>query len=204
VLAALPIYQAAFILAPKSVTDQISKLLREFLWQGGKGNLHKFHLVRWETVKCPIAEGGLHIRDPAMVNQAFGGKIVWNLFTHPQHPVSVILKAKYAPHVQTRNLHASHTRFSSQVWRLCNKSLNFVKEKAYRIPGNGKHTKLWKDRIMDRDPLKDNDEITDLKEWLERAGINSVYDLSKWDSHDDWKGWDFYGVPDRLKHNKAL
>jgi hypothetical protein len=57
---------------------------------------------------------------------------------------------------------------------------------------------------MDRDPLKDNDEITELKEWLERAGINSVYDLSKWDSHDDWKGWDFYEVPDRLKQGGTL
>jgi exonuclease III len=204
VLAALPIYQAAFILAPKSVTDQISKLLRDFLWQGGKRNQHKYHLVRWETVKRSISEGGLQIRDPAMVNQAFGGKIAWNLFTNPKHPVSEILKEKYAPHVQLRDLQVSHNRHSTQVWRLCNKSLNFFKGKAYRIPGNGKHVNLWQDRIMDRDPLEDNEEITDLKEWLERAGINSVYDLSKWDSHDDWKGWDFFGVPDRLKQQQCI
>eukprot|EP00253_Pinus_taeda_P012435 PITA_12435 len=48
VLSALPIYQAAFLLAPKQVTDHISKLIRDFLWQGGKGNTHKMHLVKWD------------------------------------------------------------------------------------------------------------------------------------------------------------
>jgi hypothetical protein len=57
---------------------------------------------------------------------------------------------------------------------------------------------------MDRDPLKDNEEIADLKNWLERAGIHSVYELSKWDSHDDWIGWDFFGIPDRLNHQKCI
>jgi hypothetical protein len=37
-LSALPIYQSAFLLAPRNVMEQISKLLRDFLWQGGKGN----------------------------------------------------------------------------------------------------------------------------------------------------------------------
>lgn len=50
-LSALPIYHAAFLLAPRNVSEQISKLLRDFLWQGGKGNGKKMHLVKWEVVK---------------------------------------------------------------------------------------------------------------------------------------------------------
>jgi hypothetical protein len=161
VLSALPIYQAAFLLAPKSVTDQISKLLRDFLWQGGKGNHHKFHLVKWEMVKRSTSEGGLQIRDPAIVNLAMGGKIMWNLFKNPKHPVSEMLKSKYAHKVPPRNLQESQTSHSTQVWKLCNKSLNFFKGKAYRIPGNGKQINLWHDRIMDREPLEDNEEIAD-------------------------------------------
>jgi len=34
VLSALPIYQASFLLAPKYVTEHVSKLLRDFLWHG--------------------------------------------------------------------------------------------------------------------------------------------------------------------------
>ena len=36
VLSALPIFQYSLLLAPKSITSQISKLLRDFLWNGGK------------------------------------------------------------------------------------------------------------------------------------------------------------------------
>jgi hypothetical protein len=79
VLSSLPIYQASFLLAPKAILTQISNLIRDFLWQGGKGNQRKFHLVNWETVKRPINEGGLQIRDPGHANIALGGKIIWKL-----------------------------------------------------------------------------------------------------------------------------
>lgn len=51
ILSSLPIYQASFLLAPKTITDHISQLLRNFLWQGGEGNQKKFHLVSWDKVK---------------------------------------------------------------------------------------------------------------------------------------------------------
>eukprot|EP00253_Pinus_taeda_P009869 PITA_09869 len=171
VLSALPIYQASLLFAPKSVTDQISKILRDFLWQGGKGNQHKIHLVKWDLVKRLIPEGGLQIRDPALVNLAMGGKILWNLFKDPKHPVIETLKSKYAHKVPLRNLQASQTINNTQVWKLCSKSLNFFKGKAYKIPGNGKQTNLWYDRIIDRDPLSEVEEITKLKNWLEHTGI---------------------------------
>jgi hypothetical protein len=30
---------------------------------------------------------------------------------------------------------------------------------------------------------------------LQRERVNILYDLSKWDEHGDWAGWDFHGVP---------
>ena len=36
ILLALPIYQSSLLLAPKPIMDQISKLIRDFLWRGGK------------------------------------------------------------------------------------------------------------------------------------------------------------------------
>jgi len=38
VLSSLLIYQASFLLAPKMITEQLSKLIRNFMWQQGKGN----------------------------------------------------------------------------------------------------------------------------------------------------------------------
>ena len=52
---------------------QISKILRDFLWNGGKGNQNKMHLVSWEILKRPLSEGDLQIHDPRLGNIALGG-----------------------------------------------------------------------------------------------------------------------------------
>eukprot|EP00253_Pinus_taeda_P006485 PITA_06485 len=147
-LSALPIFQAAFLLAPRNVMEQISKLLRDFLWQGRKGNKKKTHLVNREVVKKLMAEGRLQIRDPTLVNLALGGKILWKLIHKPTHPVSVTLRSKYGPNKSLNNLYNANTANCTQAWKLCYKSSNFFKNLVYRIPGNGKRTHLWLDSIM--------------------------------------------------------
>lgn len=54
VLSALTTYQASLMLAPKLISDQISRLMRKFLWNGGRGNNNRFHLISWDIVKRPI------------------------------------------------------------------------------------------------------------------------------------------------------
>ena len=88
ILAALPIYQYSLLPAPKEIMDQISKLIRDFLWSGGKGNQNRLHLVNWDIVKIPVLESGLQIRDLGLKNLALGGKKLWQLFFDRKHPVS--------------------------------------------------------------------------------------------------------------------
>ena len=45
VLSSLPIFQSSMILAPKSITVQISNILGDLLWNGGKVSQNKIHLV---------------------------------------------------------------------------------------------------------------------------------------------------------------
>ena len=59
IISSLSIFQASFLLAPNSIMDQFSKLIKDFLRQGGKGNYRKFHLVKWDKVKLPLTEGSL-------------------------------------------------------------------------------------------------------------------------------------------------
>eukprot|EP00253_Pinus_taeda_P005951 PITA_05951 len=198
-LSALPIYQSAFLLAPKYVTDQIATLIRNFLWQGGKGNEKKLHLVKWDTVKRPIDEGGLQIRDPSFINKSLGGKLLWKIISDPSHSISIILQSKYSDKEAIRKMQIQSTAASSQVRRLCCKSSEFFKKHMYRIPGNGKSTQLWKDRIMGKDLLAEREDIAELRNWLERAGVNRVYDLASWDERGEWLKWDFHGVPECLK-----
>ena len=81
VLNSLPIYQNSILLSPKSITLKIGGLLRIFLWQGGRKNERKIHLVSCDKIKKPILEGGLHIRDVATQNFAMGAKLLWNLIS---------------------------------------------------------------------------------------------------------------------------
>ena len=58
------IFQSSLLLASKSILVQIAKILRDFLWSGGKGNQNKIHLVKWETIKRALTKGRLQIRYP--------------------------------------------------------------------------------------------------------------------------------------------
>ena len=88
--------------------NQISKLLRDLLWQGGKGNENRLHIVKWDTVKRPDLEGSLHIRELGMVNLAMGGKLLWQFFSNKKHPVSQFLLEKYLKGGSLRNLQLSN------------------------------------------------------------------------------------------------
>ena len=94
-LSALPIYQSSLLLAPKLIVDQISKLIRDFLWQGDKGNQNRLHLVNWDTVKRPVLKGVMNIIDPGLVNLAMGGKLLWQLFSKKKHPISEFFWKNY-------------------------------------------------------------------------------------------------------------
>jgi ribonuclease HI len=63
---------------------------------------------------------------------------------------------------------------------------------------------MWQDRIMGSDPVEENEDIADIREWLARACKNRLYNLSVWDCRGDWAGWDLNGIPDWLTPQKNL
>ena len=138
VLSSLPIFQSSLLLAPKSITAQISKNLMDILWNGGKGNQNKIHLVNWGILKRPLSEGGFQIRDPELANLALVGKLVWQRFADKKHPVSKILLIKYLKGGSLRNINSESTPTGTTIWNFYRKGIKLIQLHLYRIPRNGK------------------------------------------------------------------
>ena len=81
VLNSMPIYQYSILLTPCSVLSKIESLFRKFIWEGGKGNEKKIHLVSWEKIQKPRDEGGLQVRSLPIQNLALGAKLLWQMIT---------------------------------------------------------------------------------------------------------------------------
>ncbi|KAL4332584.1 hypothetical protein GQ457_07G007270 [Hibiscus cannabinus] len=62
VLQAMPTYAMQTSYLPKSICDDLEKLLRNFIW-GFTLDKKKVHLVNWNTMKQPIDHGGLGLKD---------------------------------------------------------------------------------------------------------------------------------------------
>ena len=69
--------------------------IRKFLWQGGKVQNKKFHLVNWATIKAPKLKDGLGIRDPEEMNKALGSKLVWRMTIGSRDWWKYVIRKKY-------------------------------------------------------------------------------------------------------------
>ena len=111
------------------------------------------HLVKWDIVKRPVLEGVLQIRDPRLTNLVMGGKLLWKLFSNRKQPISQIFSEKYLKGGTLRNLQMTNTPKGSITWNLCRRGLEFFNQHLYRIPGNGRKTLLWDDKLKGNAPL---------------------------------------------------
>ena len=151
-------------------------------------------MVNWDTVKRPVIEGGLHIRDSRLVNLAMGGKLLWQIFSNKKHPVSQFFWKKYLKGGTLRNLQMPNTPKGTTIWNLCRKCLDFFTHQLFRIPGNDNFF-LWDDKIKGNDPLNSDPSI-EIKFWLVNKGFLRLSDISSWDRKGNWATWVFPALPD--------
>ena len=104
VLNSMPIYQSSILLAPSSTIRKIEGLLKKFIWEGGKGNAKKLHLVSWDKIKKPRDEGGLQIQSLHNQNLALGAKLLWQMITGKESWSKKALRKKYFPGSKKRCL----------------------------------------------------------------------------------------------------
>ena len=66
---------------PMNVCNHIDKMVRNFIWGGNKSDVKKIHLINWQTVTKPKAQGGLGLKEMHKMNISFMAKLRWQLLT---------------------------------------------------------------------------------------------------------------------------
>ena len=116
----MPIYHSSILLASGMVIRKMEGLLRNFLWEGGKGNEKKLHLVSWNKIQKPRNEGGLQLRNLATQNLALGANLLWQIVTGKDSWSKKVLQKKYFPGTRKRCLDMPPpTRNGSPIYKLC-------------------------------------------------------------------------------------
>uniref|UniRef100_A0A803P8A0 Reverse transcriptase domain-containing protein n=1 Tax=Cannabis sativa TaxID=3483 RepID=A0A803P8A0_CANSA len=94
VLSSLPIYYLSLFKVPKMVLKELEKMMRDFFWEGGDlagGD----HLVAWDEVCKPRAEGGLAIGRLEMRNKGLLMKWLWRFPLESNSLWHKVIKSRY-------------------------------------------------------------------------------------------------------------
>ena len=179
VLISLPAYQNSILLAPKIFISKVDGLLRRFLWEGGKNNEKRLHLVNWDHIKKPFLEGGLQMRDLTAQNLALRSKLLWNIVSGNPSWSKRVLWKKYFHGQCLRCLHQPpRITKGSPIFKLYLTVMKHFSHKLYWIPGNGKKIKVWEDSILGDQPLNQMAEIENIKVWLHANNLENLWDIS--------------------------
>lgn len=76
----LPLYYFMVFLSPSGILCVIAKIIRNFLWEGGKQSNKKYHLVKWVVLKSPNTHEGQEIHDQILMNMALGEILSSDIF----------------------------------------------------------------------------------------------------------------------------
>ena len=120
------------MLTPALVIRKMEGLLRKFMWEGGKGNEKKLHLISWNKIQKPREEGGLQVRTLSSQNLALGAKLLWQIVTGKDSWSKKALRKKCFPGPRKRCLDMPPpNRNGSPIYKLCIKALEPFKSNLY-------------------------------------------------------------------------
>ena len=81
VLAAIPNYFIDVLKIPHKVLVIIQNLIKAFPWSGNLDDSHKIPLISLQDMSHTPIVGGAGIHDLSFRNEAFGGKLIWHMYS---------------------------------------------------------------------------------------------------------------------------
>uniref|UniRef100_A0A2N9FD38 SMP-LTD domain-containing protein n=1 Tax=Fagus sylvatica TaxID=28930 RepID=A0A2N9FD38_FAGSY len=196
-LSSLPTYFLSLFTIPAHVVERIEKLQRNFLW-GGLGDGFKYHLVGWNTVCRPIANGGLGIRRVVMTNRALLGKWLWRFGREENHLWRRVIVAKYGLDMGGWFSLKPRGTHGCGLWKGIMLGRDLFSQHIELIPGQGNRILFWHDSWCGMTPLKSlfpvmfscsSDKSASLASVLSRSdeGARRVWNFSFIRDFNDWE-----------------
>lgn len=146
VLQLIPSYAMSCFLLPKSLCQEIERIMNAFWWQTSSSSNKGIRWLAWNKMCASKSNGGLGFRDIHGFNLALLGKQCWSLLHIPNALVSRVLKACYYPNYHL--LQAIRTGGASYTWS----GIWEVKEEMKRglrwVLGDGKTINISSDRWL--------------------------------------------------------
>ncbi|MFS7899786.1 putative RNA-directed DNA polymerase [Helianthus anomalus] len=150
VLNSLQVYWSSVFILPTSVSKEIEKLFRGFLWCHGEMKRGKAK-VKWKDVCTPMRHGGLGLKLLRTWNQALISKHTWNIISRKD---SLWVKWIHAYRLK----HGNFWEFESKVetcwgWRKILEYRSSLRDHIIHKIGNGLTTSAWFDNWHPLGPL---------------------------------------------------
>nr|GEY62813.1 hypothetical protein [Tanacetum cinerariifolium] len=132
VISSMQVYWASMFILPVSISNDIEKLMRDFLWNFGVFKRGK-SLINWKSVCKMKVKGGLGIKSLDSWNIALMSKHIWNVITNKE--------SMWVRWVNTYRLKEG----SCWAWKKILKIRGLIKEHIFHKIGDGRNTSLWFD-----------------------------------------------------------
>jgi hypothetical protein len=153
-LLAIPNYYLSVLKAPPSVIKAIQKILREFLWTKNMNGEKKIPLVSLDGMTQTKQLGGAGIHDLHKRNKAFGGKLVWQMYSKPNNIWCQIMQQKYLDNKNpARVLTILDPPKGSAIWDFMIASREIVTNYISWEVNSGYQVKFWHDSWNGAPPL---------------------------------------------------
>lgn len=132
----IPSYCMSCFLLPKTLCQEIERMLNRFWWNSGTGARRGVHWLSWNAMSMSKSKGGLGFRSLYGFNVALLGKLCWNFIKNPQSLVARVYKARY--YSDSHFLQAKLGNGSSFIWSGIITARNSLSESYRWVLGDGK------------------------------------------------------------------
>lgn len=140
---AVPSYAMSCFLLPKSLCQELERMMNSFWWGSSKRDLKGIRWLSWSNMSMPKCRGCVGFRDLHWFNLALLGKHCWHFLQNPSSLVARIFKARYYPNSSL--FEASRGGGASFIWSGLWQAKEKIKHGFRWVVGDGKNIKVFED-----------------------------------------------------------